>query len=482
MRLLLLLAANISLFAQQTVNGGRTTLGPVDNSGATRTSPMKVGSSVPGTCTVGDLFFNTVATAGQNIYECQSTNVYTQQLNTGSSSGGGISVYSANGLTVTANTYYFPIGGGGTPSTTETNVDIDSPAAATITNFFAQLSVALGMGNSGVFTLRKNAASQSITCTISGASTTACSDTTHSFNVAQGDLLTVQLVTTGTIVVTPNVMFAMQFGNITASGTVNTGTAAQVVYYAANGSAVSGATVTGAVKAGNPPTQAAAADLSDGPGLATKAGVQAGGYVYCADAAGSGTTYTCSVTPTLTAYTTGMLVVFKPGTASSGASTLNIDSVGAKTILNSDGLTAIATSDLLANGVYVLQYNGTNLVILTGPDGPWIGVSYANSWVDNTNGWQVLQYRKLLDGTVQFRGAAKSSSTTAAGTTIINMPAGYRPPATAIINGVDDGGSNSTIHNVVLNVATSGTIQLNYAYLAGTGAVLKMESLSYSTR
>jgi hypothetical protein len=48
------------------------------------------------------------------------------------------------------------------------------------------------------------------------------------------------------------------------SGTVNTGTAGQISYYAANGNAVSGASVTGAVKAGNPPTQAACADLSNG--------------------------------------------------------------------------------------------------------------------------------------------------------------------------------------------------------------------------
>ena len=41
------------------------------------------GSSLPATCTVGQLFFNTSATAGQNIYECAATNVWTQQLNSG---------------------------------------------------------------------------------------------------------------------------------------------------------------------------------------------------------------------------------------------------------------------------------------------------------------------------------------------------------------------------------------------------------------
>lgn len=273
------LVALIALFIYAWLgrDGARSQTGPlnilngtVNLSSSGHTLPAKVVANtgaLPATgCTPGELAVVTGATLGQQIYQNSGSGacVWTQQLNSGSSSGGGISVYSGTNITVVANTYYFPVGGGGSPSTTETNVDIDSPAAATITNFYAQLSVALGMGNTGVFTLRKNASSQSVTCTISGAAATSCNDTTHSFSVSQGDLLTVQLVTTGTIVVTPNVMFAMQFGNITATGTVNTGTAGQITYYFANGSAVGGATVTGAVKAGNPPTQAACADLSNG--------------------------------------------------------------------------------------------------------------------------------------------------------------------------------------------------------------------------
>ncbi len=105
---------------------------------------------------------------------------------------------------------------------------------------YVQLSAALGVANTGTFTFRKNASSQSVTCIITGNSATSCSDTTHSFNVSQGDLLTVQAVFDGTIIVTPNVLIAAQFGNITASGTVNTGTIGQIGYFAANGSAISG--------------------------------------------------------------------------------------------------------------------------------------------------------------------------------------------------------------------------------------------------
>lgn len=46
--------------------------------GATRTAPAKVGTiaGLPGTCTVGDLYFATDATAGSNIYGCTTTNVW----------------------------------------------------------------------------------------------------------------------------------------------------------------------------------------------------------------------------------------------------------------------------------------------------------------------------------------------------------------------------------------------------------------------
>ena len=40
------------------------------------TFPLSVGASLPATCTVGQLYFLTTATAGQNIYVCASTNVW----------------------------------------------------------------------------------------------------------------------------------------------------------------------------------------------------------------------------------------------------------------------------------------------------------------------------------------------------------------------------------------------------------------------
>lgn len=65
-----------------------TTTEAVDFSGASHTQPAKKGvaASKPATCTQGEQYFATDATAGQNLYFCTATNTWTQQINSG---GGG---------------------------------------------------------------------------------------------------------------------------------------------------------------------------------------------------------------------------------------------------------------------------------------------------------------------------------------------------------------------------------------------------------
>lgn len=181
-----------------------------------------------------------------------------------------------------------------------------------------------------------------------------------------------------------------------------------------------------------------------------------GTFRYCADAAGSSTTYTCTMTPTLTAYTTGMLVTFKPGTANTGGSTVNIDGLGAKSIVaaNTTGSTLVA-DDLIANGIYTLEYDGTNFRKVNGPSTAWTGFAYSNSWADFGNGFTAGQYRKDNWGQVYIRGTL-SEGTKTAGTTIITLPAGYRPAGTTIISGFNT--VTTTWTGWRLTLATTGVI------------------------
>ncbi len=230
----------------QTNKSNAYTTGTQDFSLAVHTVPAIVVANVPALpstgCLPGEWATVTGATLGQQMYQNSGTGpcTWTQQLNTGSSSGGGFGGYSSAAAVPFSGTQFFPIVGGGAPSGTETNVDVDSPAAATMKNLYVQLASAPGMGNSLTLTMRQNAADTSLTCAVSGASATVCNDTTHSFNVSQGDLITLKAVTSGVIVGSINLTFTYQFGNITSTGSVNTGTINQTGVYSAGGSALSG--------------------------------------------------------------------------------------------------------------------------------------------------------------------------------------------------------------------------------------------------
>ena len=69
--------------AQQIINGSRTLLGNWDASGAATTKPAKTGTALPATCGVGEVFFNSSASPGANLYLCAAANAWTQVLGTG---------------------------------------------------------------------------------------------------------------------------------------------------------------------------------------------------------------------------------------------------------------------------------------------------------------------------------------------------------------------------------------------------------------
>lgn len=86
-------------------------------------------------------------------------------------------------------------------------------------------------------------------------------------------------------------------------------------------------------------------------------------YDYQADSVGTDS-YAITCSPAPTAYTTGMRFTFKAGTANTGACSLNVNGLGAKTIkknYNSD----LATGDILANQIIEVVYDGTNMQLVS---------------------------------------------------------------------------------------------------------------------
>ncbi len=82
---------------------------------------------------------------------------------------------------------------------------------------------------------------------------------------------------------------------------------------------------------------------------------------YAASVAGTDT-YAVTLAPVPTAYTTGMIVTFKADVANTGAATLNVNALGAKSIVKNVSL-ALNDNDIRANQFVTVVYDGTNFQI-----------------------------------------------------------------------------------------------------------------------
>lgn len=69
-----------------------------------------------------------------------------------------------------------------------------------------------------------------------------------------------------------------------------------------------------------------------------------------------------TLSPVPAAYVEGMALAFKNAVLNTGAVTINVNGLGAKTILKSNG-SALASGNLKANSIYTVRYNGTNFIL-----------------------------------------------------------------------------------------------------------------------
>lgn len=96
--------------------------------------------------------------------------------------------------------------------------------------------------------------------------------------------------------------------------------------------------------------------------------VISGSFNFCIeDNTGTDDTYTCVFTPSLPAYHAGTRYTFKALNPNIGAATLNINSLGAKTIKKwaAGALSDLVTGDIVANQFVDVIYDGTNLLMLS---------------------------------------------------------------------------------------------------------------------
>lgn len=84
---------------------------------------------------------------------------------------------------------------------------------------------------------------------------------------------------------------------------------------------------------------------------------------YAVDSVGTDS-YAITPSPAETAYVTGKEYTFQAGTSNTGAATLNVSGLGAKSIVKNVSQ-ALDTGDILANQIVVCKYDGTNMQMVS---------------------------------------------------------------------------------------------------------------------
>ena len=163
--------------------------------------------------------------------------------------------------------------------------------------------------------------------------------------------------------------------------------------------------------------------------------------VTCTDA-GSTDAYACSPTITLGSYATNQRVQLYANTANTGAATINISSLGAKTIKKAAGgiTTDLADNDIRAGQIVDLVYDGTNFQMQS---------TLGNAAAGGGGGTAIIVR--------EFPAAVCQS---AAGSLALNVASAYSPTPNCFISGTGGG--------VVLGVADfsdSATYALQGSFL-----------------
>lgn len=309
-RLIVSLLCGVTVMAQTKVNL-REQAREVDFSGAVSTRPLKSGTVLPATCAVGDMYFKTNSAAGSNINVCAATNTWIV--------ASGNSIPSASGQDGRA-----LVGVAGSAAWSDLSGDVTGAANALRVQKLQNRTVASTAPSSGQSLVWNGTLQQWEPQTVSGGG-------------GGGGSMTIQ--NDGSVVGTrSNLNIVPGFGVLNLLS--DNGTA--VVLQQAVDTAV----------------------------VQSKASAQSGATQACFSSGASVTAYACGLTPALTAYTTGMVVNWRPDVSGVGGGvTLNIDTLGSRPVKLADGVTNPGVGDLAANQMRPIWYDGTNFRLMSSSGG-----------------------------------------------------------------------------------------------------------------
>lgn len=166
-------------------------------------------------------------------------------------------------------------------------------------------------------------------------------------------------------------------------------------------------------------------------------------------------TYVVTLSPVPTSYTAGMTIRFKPDTANTGAATLNVNGLGAKSILRNDA-SALVDGDIAANAVIQVVYDGTQFLLQS----PYSALPKYTSGTSSKNASDASTTQNIAHGLgripkyIKIHAVAVLSATSPANAFAI---ATYNGTTQSSLSVYETGTSSyQALPNFVLNMATGG--------------------------
>ena len=178
-------------------------------------------------------------------------------------------------------------------------------------------------------------------------------------------------------------------------------------------------------------------------------------YGYAADA-GAADAYAITLSPAPTAYTTGMVIVFKANTINTGAATINVNSLGAKDIRRNNGL-VLANGDIQASQFNTIVYNGTYFELQSPIGKPQVSTSGEEIYAASSGGTDTYAITLAPIPTAYTTGMVVRFKADVANTGAATLNVNSLGAKTIKKNVTDDLDTNDILANQVITVIYDGT-------------------------
>jgi hypothetical protein len=171
-------------------------------------------------------------------------------------------------------------------------------------------------------------------------------------------------------------------------------------------------------------------------------------------------TLTGSLTPAIAAYAAGNLFSFVAANTNTGAATINLNSLGAKSITKL-GTTALAAGDIVSGQLHLIEYDGTRFQLINpGTVSVIVSPVYGGTGIANNSAMTVtgsgnFAYTRTLTGTTNVTFPTTGTLATLAGTETFTNKTLTNPTVTNYVETLY-AANTSTAITVAL---TNGTVQ-----------------------